>query len=147
MSMSDSFMLVLLLQLLSFGDVHIDISNRYSHIEARTSADTNGTIKWLLKVNGCMMKNEIALGATFGGYLCKKWFFYLLQVLGSTQYIYIHIYIYISKYCFVCFPGDSLFDPVLKTRVLLLKSTVSIDAGLLTLEAAESSEICCGSFQ
>ena len=93
MSMSDSFMLVLLLQLLSFGDVYIDISNRYSHIEARTSADTNGTIKWLLKVNGCMMKNEIALGATFGGYLCKKWFFYLLQVLGSTQYIYIYIYI------------------------------------------------------
>ena len=40
-----------------------------------------------------------------------------------------YIYIYQSIALFF-FPGDSLFDPVLKTRVLLLKSTVSIGAGL-----------------
>lgn len=34
--------------------LHLWISEIPWHIEVRTSADTDGTIKWLLKLNGCM---------------------------------------------------------------------------------------------
>ena len=75
------------------------------------------------------LKTTFFLGATFGGYLCKKCFFYLLQVLGSTQYIRVclyislckSIYIYMYKYMYIHMytvlrsfiqPNNALFNPV-----------------------------------